>query len=143
MALMAHANLVDAYERLGESERATEHCLAIGRTTPWGGTADYQPLFKRPPTYPRAAQVRGLEGYVLLEFTVDRMGFVRDPSVVDSGVSTRPRPGGEQVRCGVRSRGDKGSQELSLCAKVRRRETGFSGWREEPDPVRIAQLTLH
>jgi len=88
MALMAHANLVDAYERLGESERATEHCLAIGRTTPWGGTADYQPLFKRPPTYPRAAQVRGLEGYVLLEFTVDKMGFVRDPSVVDSKVTT-------------------------------------------------------
>ena len=86
MALMARANLVDAYERLGESERATEHCLAIGRTTPWGGTADYQPLFKRPPTYPRAAIVRGLEGHVLLEFTVDRMGFVRDPSVVESGV---------------------------------------------------------
>ena len=92
MALMAHANLVDAYERLGESERATKHCLAIGRTTPWGGTADYQPLFKRPPTYPRAAQVRGLEGYVLVEFTVDRMGFVRDPSVVDSGVSTKRGP---------------------------------------------------
>ena len=86
MALMAHANLVDAYERLGESERATEHCLAIGRTTPWGGTADYQPLFKRPPTYPRTVQVRGLEAYVLLEFSVDRMGFVRDPSVVESKV---------------------------------------------------------
>ena len=58
MALMAHANLVDAYERLGERERATEHCLAIGRTTPWGGTADYQPLFKRPPIVPagRAGQ---------------------------------------------------------------------------------------
>jgi len=85
-ALMARANLVDAYEHLGESERATEHCLAIGQTTPWGGTADYQPLFKRPPTYPRAAQVRGLEGYVLLEFTVDKKGFVREPSVVDSRV---------------------------------------------------------
>ena len=83
--LMARANLVDAYEHLGESERATEHCLAVGRTTPWGGTADYQPLFKRPPVYPRAAQVRGLEGYVLLEFSVDDMGFVRDPSVVESG----------------------------------------------------------
>ena len=85
--LMAHANLVDAYEHLGESDRATKHCLAIGQTTPWGGTVDYQPLFKRPPAYPRAAQVRGLEGYVLLEFSVDAMGFVRDPSVVESGPS--------------------------------------------------------
>ena len=81
---MARANLVDAYEHLGESERATEHCLAIGKTTPWGGTADYQPLFKRPPTYPRDALLRNLEGHVLLEFTVDKMGFVRDPSVVES-----------------------------------------------------------
>ena len=86
-ALMARAYLVDAYERLGESERATEHCLVIGQTTPWGGTANYQPLFKRPPTYPRAAQAWGLEGYVLLEFAVDEMGFVRDPSVVEAKVS--------------------------------------------------------
>ena len=82
--LMARANLVDAYEHLGEGDRATEHCLAIGKTTPWGGTADYQPLFKRPPTYPRDALLRNLEGHVLLEFTVDKMGFVRDPSVVES-----------------------------------------------------------
>ncbi len=96
-ALMARANLVDAYEHLGESERATEHCLAIGQTTPWGGTADYQPLFKRPPTYPRAAQVRGLEGYVLLAFTVDKKGFVRDPSVVDSRVRGHGTAGREYV----------------------------------------------
>ena len=54
-ALMARANLVDAYENLGESKRATEHCLAIRADDAWGGTAGYQPLFKRPPTYPRAA----------------------------------------------------------------------------------------
>ena len=86
-ALMARANLVDAYEHLGESERATEHCLAIGQTTPWGGTADYQPLFKRPPAYPRGPLFRNLEGYVLLEFSVDKMGFVRDPSVIESSVA--------------------------------------------------------
>ena len=40
IALMARANLVDAYEHLGESERATEHCLAIGQTTPWGGNGE-------------------------------------------------------------------------------------------------------
>ena len=84
IALMARANLVEAYEELGDSDRATEHCLAIGRITPWTGTAEYQPLFKRPPTYPRSALVRSTEGHVVLEFTVDEMGFVRDPQVVES-----------------------------------------------------------
>ena len=83
-ALMARANLVEAYEKLGESDRATEHCLAIGKTVPFTGTAEYQPLFKRPPTYPRSALTRNAEGFVLLEFTVDEMGFVREPVVVDS-----------------------------------------------------------
>ena len=83
-ALMARANLVEAFEKLGESDRATEHCLAIGKTVPWTGTAEYQPLFKRPPTYPRSALTRNAEGFVLLEFTVDDMGFVREPVVVDS-----------------------------------------------------------
>lgn len=84
IALMARANLVEAYEKLGESDRATEHCLAIGKTVPWTGTADYQPLFKRPPTYPRSALVRNAEGWVLVEFAVDEMGFVREPKVIDS-----------------------------------------------------------
>ena len=83
-ALMARANLVEAYEKLGQSERATEHCLAIGKTIPWTGAADYQPLFKRPPTYPRSALARYTEGWVLLEFAVDEMGFVREPKVIDS-----------------------------------------------------------
>ena len=83
-ALMARANLVEAYEKLGESDRATEHCLAIGQTVPWMGTANYQPLFKRAPTYPRSALARNAEGFVLLEFAVDEMGFVREPKVVES-----------------------------------------------------------
>lgn len=92
-ALMARANLVEAYEEIGESDRATEHCLAIGRTVPWNGTAEYQPLFKRPPIYPRSALVRRVEGYVLVEFTVDDMGFVRDPSILESGAGRTPAGG--------------------------------------------------
>ena len=64
MALIAQANLEASRTNATAKalHAATEHCLAIGRTTPWGGTADYQPLFKRPPTYPRSVQVRGLDG---------------------------------------------------------------------------------
>ena len=92
IALMARANLVEAYEKLGERDKATEHCLAIGRTTPWAGTANYQPLFKRPPTYPRSAAARSAEGYVLLEFTVDEMGFVRDTKVVEARTAKDVKP---------------------------------------------------
>lgn len=84
LALMARAHLVEVYEELGQSEKATEHCLAIGRTTPWTGNDDYKPLFKRPPDYPRSALVRDQQGMVLLEFTVDEMGFVREPKVIES-----------------------------------------------------------
>lgn len=95
VALMARAHMVEAYEELGESDRATEHCLAIGQTVPWTGTAEYQPLFKRVPTYPRRALVRNTEGYVLLEFVVDEMGFVRNPVVIES--KAMPTPAGTDL----------------------------------------------
>jgi len=82
--LTARAHLVEAFEQLGESGRATEHCLAIGRTRPWTGHADYQPLFKKPPKYPQNALRSGKEGSVLLTFTVDESGFVRNPEIVNS-----------------------------------------------------------
>ncbi|MYE13754.1 MAG: energy transducer TonB [Gammaproteobacteria bacterium] len=36
------------------------------------------------PEYPRGAASRGIEGYVLLEFTVTSFGSVRDPTVVEA-----------------------------------------------------------
>ncbi len=84
LALMARAHLVEVHEELGQSDRATEHCLGIGRTRPWTGNDDYKPLFKRPPDYPRGELARNRGGMVLLEFTVDEMGFVREPMVVES-----------------------------------------------------------
>jgi len=84
LALMAHAHLVEAYEQLGESQNATAHCLAIGRAKPWTDNDDYQPLFRGAPSYPAAALRSDREGSVVLEFTVDEAGFVRNPKVVDS-----------------------------------------------------------
>ncbi|AZR43110.1 energy transducer TonB [Marinobacter salarius] len=45
---------------------------------------DYLPIVKVQPIYPRRALSRGIEGYVVLEFTVTRTGAVRDPVVVES-----------------------------------------------------------
>lgn len=45
---------------------------------------EYLPIVKVAPNYPSAAASRGLEGYVILEYTVTKQGTVRDPSVVES-----------------------------------------------------------
>ncbi|MDE0055768.1 MAG: energy transducer TonB [Gammaproteobacteria bacterium] len=51
-----------------------------------GFTADgeYLPIVKVAPIYPRRAQTRGIEGYVLLEFIVTTTGAVREPVVIDA-----------------------------------------------------------
>ncbi|WP_448569017.1 energy transducer TonB [Thalassotalea ganghwensis] len=43
---------------------------------------DYLPIVKVAPIYPRRAQSRGIEGYVIVEFVVTKTGAVRDPVVV-------------------------------------------------------------
>lgn len=45
---------------------------------------DYLPIVKVAPIYPRRALSRGLEGYVIVEFTVTKTGAVRDPFIVES-----------------------------------------------------------
>jgi len=45
---------------------------------------DYLPIVKVAPVYPRRAQSRGLEGYVVVEFTVTKNGSVRDPLVIEA-----------------------------------------------------------
>lgn len=45
---------------------------------------EYLPIVKVAPVYPARAASRGLEGYVILEFTVTRTGTTKDISVVES-----------------------------------------------------------
>ena len=45
---------------------------------------EYLPIVKVAPIYPRRAQTRGIEGYVLLEFVVTNTGAVRDPVVIEA-----------------------------------------------------------
>jgi protein TonB len=45
---------------------------------------DYLPILKVQPIYPRRALSRGIEGYVILEFTVTRTGAVKDPAIIES-----------------------------------------------------------
>lgn len=48
------------------------------------GEGDYLPIVKVAPMYPMRARQRGIEGWVLLEFTVTKTGTVKDPKVIES-----------------------------------------------------------
>lgn len=50
----------------------------------FSGDGEYLPIVKVQPVYPRRALQRGIEGYVIVEFTVTKSGQVRDPVVVES-----------------------------------------------------------
>ncbi len=50
----------------------------------FGSDGEYLPIVKVQPQYPRRALSRGIEGYVIVEFTVTTNGSVRDPVVVDA-----------------------------------------------------------
>lgn len=45
---------------------------------------EYLPIVKVAPVYPRRAQSRGVEGWVLLRFTVTETGSVIEPEVIDA-----------------------------------------------------------
>ncbi|WP_227718119.1 energy transducer TonB [Microbulbifer sp. Q7] len=45
-------------------------------------SSDPLPFYKPAPRYPRRALAQGIEGYVVVEFTITRSGSVRDPRVV-------------------------------------------------------------
>ncbi len=52
---------------------------------------DYMPIVKVAPIYPSRALSRGIEGYVIVEFTVTKSGTVQDPFVVE-GFASSGRP---------------------------------------------------
>lgn len=56
----------------------------VGNGGGFSSDGEYLPIVKVAPVYPRRAQSRGIEGYVLLEFVVTRTGAVRNPVVIES-----------------------------------------------------------
>jgi periplasmic protein TonB len=68
---------------IGVSAPRVSHDVSLGRDG-FFSDGEYMPIVQVAPQYPRRAAERGLEGYVLLEFTVTREGTVRDPRVIES-----------------------------------------------------------
>lgn len=48
------------------------------------GDGEYLPIVKVSPVYPRRALSRGIEGFVIVEFTVSKQGSVKDIRVVEA-----------------------------------------------------------
>jgi TonB family protein len=82
--LATHALLIDAYEKKGNREQATQHCVAIGQLKPWAPEQEQQPIYRTAPEYPMSAARRGENGMVKMAFTVTPMGFVEDIEVIKS-----------------------------------------------------------
>ena len=58
--------------------------LNVSGTGGFSSDGEYLPIVKVAPIYPRRAQTRGIEGFVLLEFVVTSTGAVRNPVVIDA-----------------------------------------------------------
>jgi periplasmic protein TonB len=68
---------------IGVSAPRISHEVNLGREG-FFSDGDYMPIVQVAPQYPRRAADLGLEGFVILEFTVTREGTVRDPRVLQS-----------------------------------------------------------
>ena len=61
---------------------------------------EYLPIVQVQPVYPRQALIRGLTGWVLIEFTVTERGTVADPYIVSNCAVNQPDH--EPVECADR-----------------------------------------
>ncbi len=79
------AKAINPSEALGaivpmvDTASALEEATSLGTG---GGDRDVVPLVRVDPEYPPRARQRGIEGYVVIEFTIGKAGTVQDPKVI-------------------------------------------------------------
>lgn len=93
LRLLTRGLLVQVYERRGLRDRATPHCVAIGRESQLAPDQELAPIVRVAPRYPASMLRSGNEGAVDIEFTVDESGFVKDPVVFSRTVNGREKKG--------------------------------------------------
>ena len=90
MRAAMHQKLSVLYLRKGKDDLSMEqNLLAYADFKKLGenievDAASYMPVLKADAAYPLIAQRKGIEGYVVLEYTVSKEGFVKNPIVIDS-----------------------------------------------------------
>lgn len=82
--LNAHSKLVALYEKIGESDQATKHCIAIAKMVPWKENQEQTPLYRENPEYPMSKVKQRRNGSVQMEFDVTESGFVKNIKVLKS-----------------------------------------------------------
>lgn len=81
---LAEQHALEQQRLAAEAEaRALAEAEAAQRAAEAAAIAQYQPISKQPPAYPRRALDRGLEGDCTVSYTVTQDGRVSDPQVVD------------------------------------------------------------
>ena len=85
IAPYAYAFLIQAYEDINQSELVTEYLYQIAEYWDTGSmdSSDFYPIFVKKAEYPKAAQKKGKEGYVILELTVNETGNPIDVIVLE------------------------------------------------------------
>ncbi len=101
--LRSMALLVQAHNTKRELDKVDEYAERIGREMQFATNQDLVPLITVNPAYPEQFRERGIEGYVVVEFSIDQQGHVINPVAVESDnrfstkseVGSRgiPRPG--------------------------------------------------
>ena len=86
----AHSTLISLYEKLGQGEMATKHCQAVGKIAAERGEKfptgfSLLPLHTIDLQYPPRANRLGIEGYAVLELTVDKEGENKRPQNITLG----------------------------------------------------------
>jgi len=83
VALSAHQFLVKAYEKAGMKEEADKHCRHIASVDPETGEGEPVAIYRTMMQYPASAMFAGQEGWVVVNFTIDDHGNVKDAEVID------------------------------------------------------------
>jgi len=78
LALSGHAFMIQILEKQGRREEATKHAQIIGASRPFRPDQEQIPLYRVPSIYPSNASRRGLGGWVMVEYTIDKHGFVKN-----------------------------------------------------------------
>ena len=85
-----HQKLAVLHVLSGKEETSMRHNIAANEAFELLGqvkaivASEYLPIVKANPKYPRKAQTRGIEGYVILEYQVDQSGRAIDPKVIEA-----------------------------------------------------------
>ena len=83
---------------------------------------DYIPLFKVQPVYPRRAQERGIEGQVIVAFTITESGTIENPYIIEGKCRSANNRDGEYNSCSMFN-----SATLRAAAKLKYKPTVRDG----------------